>query len=31
MEDKYLQILVKAAHAGGEVLKKYFGETFKDR
>lgn len=27
MEDKDLQILIKAAHAGGEVLRKYFGKA----
>lgn len=26
-KDKDLKILIKAAHAGGEVLKKYFGQT----
>ncbi len=28
MEDKNIQILIKAAHSGGEVLKKYFGQAF---
>src|ERR1700704_2670784 len=27
MENKDLQILIKAAHAGGEVLRKYFGQA----
>jgi myo-inositol-1(or 4)-monophosphatase len=27
IEDKNLQVLIKAAHAGGEVLRKYFGQT----
>ena len=28
-EDKDLRILIKAAHSGGEALRKYFGKTLK--